>query len=103
MARVCRLLLPASRLFCVHWRKNVGQAPLVVATLAQVTIPRQGQAYKLNSGGRITLTNGSRVCDRQSRSLRSIVEYRLTLNFGGGCGYGFLCGPCGKAAFLWQR
>lgn len=31
-------------------------------------------------------------------------DYRTAANFGGGgCGYGFVCSPCGTAAFLWQR
>jgi hypothetical protein len=30
-------------------------------------------------------------------------DYRTAANFGGaGCGYGFVCQPCGTAAFLWQ-
>ena len=30
-------------------------------------------------------------------------DHRTSANFGGGgCGYGFRCGPCGTAAFLWQ-
>jgi len=31
-------------------------------------------------------------------------DHQTSMNFGGGgCGYGFRCGPCGTAAFLWQR
>jgi hypothetical protein len=30
-------------------------------------------------------------------------DYRTAANFGGGCGYGFTCDPCGTASFLWQR
>jgi hypothetical protein len=30
-------------------------------------------------------------------------DYRTAANFGGGCGYGFACQPCGTAAFLWQQ
>jgi hypothetical protein len=30
-------------------------------------------------------------------------DYRTSMNFGGGYGYGFTCGLCNAAAFLWQR
>ncbi len=31
-------------------------------------------------------------------------DHQTSMNFGGGgCGYGFRCGSCGTAAFLWQR
>jgi hypothetical protein len=30
-------------------------------------------------------------------------DHRTAANFGGGCGYGFVCSPCRTAAFLWQQ
>lgn len=30
-------------------------------------------------------------------------DHRTAANFGGGCGYGFACQPCGTAYFLWQQ
>ncbi|KUL25340.1 hypothetical protein ADL15_41030 [Actinoplanes awajinensis subsp. mycoplanecinus] len=50
------------------------------------------------------------VCSGCARSMEFVVQleeghdHRTSANFGGGgCGYGFRCGPCGTAAFLWQR
>ena len=48
-------------------------------------------------------------CDDCGRPMAFVVQleeghdHRTAANFGGGgCGYGFRCGPCGTAAFLWQ-
>jgi hypothetical protein len=50
------------------------------------------------------------VCGGCARPMTFVVQleeghdHRTSANFGGGgCGYGFRCGPCGTAAFLWQR
>ena len=49
------------------------------------------------------------ACDGCGRPMTFVVQLqeghddRNAANFGGGgCGYGFRCGPCGSAAFLWQ-
>lgn len=49
------------------------------------------------------------TCGHCTRPMTFVVQleeghdHRTSANFGGGCGYGFRCGPCGTAAFLWQR
>jgi hypothetical protein len=49
------------------------------------------------------------VCGGCGRPMVFVVQleeghdHRTSANFGGGgCGYGFRCGPCATAAFLWQ-
>jgi hypothetical protein len=50
------------------------------------------------------------MCSGCARPMTFVVQleeghdHQTSANFGGGgCGYGFRCGPCGTAAFLWQR
>jgi hypothetical protein len=50
------------------------------------------------------------ACGGCARPMTFVVEleeghdHLTSANFGGGgCSYGFRCGPCGTAVFLWQR
>lgn len=49
------------------------------------------------------------TCPQCAKPMSFIVQleqgrdHRTAANYGGGCGYGFACRPCGTAAFLWQR
>lgn len=49
------------------------------------------------------------ACGRCARPMTFVVQleeghnYETAANFGGGNGYGFRCGTCRSAAFLWQR